>query len=388
MLVATLFKEPQMIRAVLGILFSLLFIVFFAPPALAKDSSAAASSKKQSAKKFAGSRRRAKSVVAIKKRRTAAHRPAKISARSRGKVVKKIVVVRGKRNVVYRRVALAPFIHPSHAVLSAGDKAGLNRTDDPLNLRSNAALVLDQSSSKVLFEKNSDVPLPIASLSKLMTSLVVVEAHQDMDEVLTVTEDDIDHLKHTHSRLPIGARLTRAKMLHIALMSSENRAASALGRNYPGGLPAFVAAMNAKAKALGMMDTHYVEPTGLSSQNVSSASDLAKLVIAAHEHPIIREYTTNTDYQVDTGGPVLQYRNSNRLIANPTWEIGLQKTGYIIEAGRCMVMQAIIEGRSIVMIFLDSKGKYSRGADAGSIRKWLEEVKMPAMTHTASAAQG
>ncbi len=376
-----------MIRAVLGVLFSLLFIVFFAPPALAKDSSAAASSKKQSAKKSAGSRRRAKSAISIKKRRVAVKKT-KPSARSHGKLVKKVIVVRGKPKVVYRRVARAPVIRAARPVLSAGDRAGLNHTDDPLNLRSNAALVLDQSSSKVLFEKNSDVPLPIASLSKLMTSLVVVEAHQDMDEVLTVTEDDIDHLKHTHSRLPIGARLTRAKMLHIALMSSENRAASALGRNYPGGLPAFVAAMNAKAKALGMMDTHYVEPTGLSSQNVSSASDLAKLVIAAHEHPIIREYTTNTDYQVDTGGPVLQYRNSNRLIANPTWEIGLQKTGYIIEAGRCMVMQAIIEGRSIVMIFLDSKGKYSRGADAGSIRKWLEEVKMPAMLRTASAAQG
>lgn len=272
--------------------------------------------------------------------------------------------------------------------MSAGDKAGLNETDDPLNLRSNAALVWDQSSSQVLFEKNSDVSLPIASLSKLMTGLVVVEAHQNMDEVLTVTSDDIDRLKHTYSRLPIGAQLTRAKMLHIALMSSENRAASSLGRHYPGGLPAFVGAMNAKAKALGMVDTLYVEPTGLSSQNVSSANDLAKLVIAAHEHPVIREYTTNTDYQVDTGGPVLQYRNSNRLISNPTWNIGLQKTGYIVEAGRCMVMQAIIKGRSIVMIFLDSKGKYSRGADASTIRKWLREVKIPAMADTAIASQG
>ena len=373
-------------RAVLGVFFSLLFMVFFQPAAAAKDVSPA-SVKKQAAKKSTVFKRKKVNAVVVKKRSTALKK-GKTTARSRGTLVRKEITVRGKRKVVYRRVARVAVIRTARPVLSAGDKAGLNRTEDPLNLRSNAALVFDQSSAQVLFEKNSDVALPIASISKLMTGLVVVEAHQNMDEVLTVTDDDIDRLKHTSSRLPIGARLTRAKMLHIALMSSENRAASALGRHYPGGLSAFVAAMNAKAQSLGMGDTHYVEPTGLSSLNVSSANDLAKLVIAAHQHPIIREYTTQTDYQVDTGGPVLQYRNSNRLISNPTWEIGLQKTGYIIEAGRCMVMQAVIGGRSIVMIFLDSKGKYSRGADAGSIRKWLEKVKMPASTHTVSAAQG
>ncbi len=378
-------------RAVLGVFISLLSIVFFAPPAVAKSSSAVVGKKhvekKHTLKKSTVSARKKGSAVIVKTRRVA-HKKIKPSTRSRGKLVKKVIVVRGKRKIVYRRLTRAPVIRAAPPVLSAGDKAGLNETDDPLNLRSNAALVWDQSSSKVLFEKNSDVSLPIASLSKLMTGLVVVEAHQNMDEILTITDDDIDRLKHTYSRLPIGAQLTRAKMLHIALMSSENRAASSLGRHYPGGLPSFVRAMNAKAKALGMMDTHYVEPTGLSSQNVSSANDLAKLVIAAHEHPVIREYTTNTDYQVDTGGPVLQYRNSNRLISNPTWNIGLQKTGYIVEAGRCMVMQAIIKGRSIVMIFLDSKGKYSRGADASTIRKWLREVKIPAMADTAIAAQG
>ena len=378
-------------RAVLWVIISLLSVVFFVPIAVAKDASAIVAKRhvanKHVVKKSTVSKRKKRSAIVIKKRRVA-HNKTRSSARSRGKLVRKVIVVRGKRKVVYRRVARAPVIRAAPLVFSAGDRAGLNRTDDPLNLRSNAALVLDQTSSRVLFEKNSDVSLPIASLSKLMTGLVVVEAHQDMDEVLTVNDDDIDRLKFTHSRLPIGARLTRAKMLHIALMSSENRAASSLGRHFPGGLPAFVDAMNAKAKALGMMDTHYVEPTGLSSQNVSSANDLAKLVIAAHEHPIIREYTTNTDYEVDTGGPVLQYRNSNRLIANPTWKIGLQKTGYIVEAGRCMVIQAIIKGRSIVMIFLDSKGKYSRGADASTIRKWLKEVKIPAMADTAIASRG
>ena len=179
--------------------------------------------------------------------------------------------------------------------------------------------------------------------------------------------------KNSGSRLRVGSQLTRANMLHIALMSSENRAASALGRNYPGGLPAFVAAMNAKAKALGMLDTHYVDSNGLSSHNVASARDLAKLVVAAQKYPIICQYSTDPKYVVETGagGHALQYANTNHLVASPGWEIGLQKTGYINEAGRCLVMQAMIEGRAIVMIFLDSKGKQSRLADAGRIRKWL-----------------
>jgi D-alanyl-D-alanine endopeptidase (penicillin-binding protein 7) len=219
------------------------------------------------------------------------------------------------------------------------------------------------------------VALPIASITKLMTGLIVVEAHQDMEELLEITPDDVDHEKNSSSRLRIGAKLTRNNLLHIALMSSENRAASALGRNYPGGLPAFVAAMNAKAKALGMADTHYVDSSGLSSHNVASARDLAKLVVAAHQHPILCQYSTDAKYVVDASGQPMQYANSNRLVASPDWEIGLQKTGYISEAGRCLVMQAKIEGRSIVMVFLDSKGKFSRLADAGRIRKWVESLK-------------
>ncbi len=258
--------------------------------------------------------------------------------------------------------------------------AGLNDVHDPLALKSNVALVIDQKTSQVLFEKNSSVPLPIASLSKLMTAMVVVEAHQDMDEVLEVTADDIDRERNSSSRLRVGSRLTRANMLHIALMSSENRAASALGRNYPGGLPAFVAAMNAKAKALGMFDTHYVEPTGLSSQNVASARDLAKLVRAAYQYPIIREYSTDTSYVVHPGHYVLQYMNSNRLVKNANWDIGLQKTGFINEAGHCLVMQARIENRPVIMVFLDSKGKYSRFADADRVRHWVEVSKPQILT--------
>lgn len=318
----------------------------------------AAAPKRQAAKKTAGKSRKYQ-VVATK----------------RSRVVKKIVVVHGRRKVVYQRVAYTRY---APAIPSAGDLVGLSKTHDPLDLKSNVALVLDQENAQVLFEKNSNIALPIASITKLMTGLVVVEAHQNMDEVLEITSDDIDREKNSSSRLRVGARLTRANMLHIALMSSENRAASALGRNYPGGLPAFVAAMNAKAKALGMNDTHYVDSNGLSSHNVSTARDLAKLVIAAHEEPILCQYSTDTQYVVNTGRRSLQYANTNHLVKNPEWEIGLQKTGYINEAGRCLVMLTKIEGRSVVMVLLDSKGKFSRVGDASRIRKWLESFKSQA----------
>jgi D-alanyl-D-alanine endopeptidase (penicillin-binding protein 7) len=260
-------------------------------------------------------------------------------------------------------------------VPSAGDLVGLSKTHDPLDLKSNVALVLDQSNAQVLLDKNSNIALPIASITKLMTGLVVVEANQDMDEVLEITSDDIDREKNSSSRLRVGARLTRANLLHIALMSSENRAASALGRHYPGGTPGLVAAMNAKAKALGMNDTHYVDSNGLSSHNVSTARDLAKLVIAAQKEPILCQYSTDTEYVVNTGRRSLQYSTTNHLVKNPDWDIGLQKTGYITEAGRCLVMQTKIEGRSIVMVLLDSKGKLSRLGDASRIRKWIESFK-------------
>ncbi|CAN5903607.1 D-alanyl-D-alanine endopeptidase [soil metagenome] len=289
-----------------------------------------------------------------------------------GKLVKHTIIVHGKRKVVIERVAVVPVTVES---LSAGDIAGLKKTQDPLDLQSNVAYVVDQTSSKVLFEKNSNVSLPIASITKLMTSLVVVESKQDMNELIEITTDDLDKEKGTGSRLRMGAKLSRADMLHIALMSSENRAASALGRSYVGGLPAFVAAMNAKAKQLGMTDTHYVDSSGLSSHNVASARDLVKLINAAYQHPVIREYSTDSKYVVSPSGHPLQYSTTNKLVVNPGWEIGLQKTGYIAEAGRCLVMQAMIEGRAIVMVFLDSKGKYSRLADAGRIRKWLETLK-------------
>jgi D-alanyl-D-alanine endopeptidase (penicillin-binding protein 7) len=301
---------------------------------------------------------------------------------NRDSMVRRIQMVHGKRKVVYQRLHRAA---PALAILTAGDIAGLNRTHDPLDLRSSVAYVMDQNSSEVLFEKNSTVALPIASITKLMTGLVVVQAHQNLDEVLTITDADVDHHKFTSSRLPVGTRMTRGNLLHIALMSSENRAAATLGRNYPGGITAFVEAMNAKAKELGMHDTHYVDSSGLSSQNVSSARDLARLAMTAHQEPLLRQYTTDPNYEVQASGRTLQYHNTNYLVAMPDWNIGLQKTGFINEAGRCLVMQAMIQGRNVIMVFLDSKGKQSRTADAGRMRRWLEALR-PAGIPAAAAA--
>jgi D-alanyl-D-alanine endopeptidase (penicillin-binding protein 7) len=257
------------------------------------------------------------------------------------------------------------------APVSFGRSYGLHATRDALSLESSVALVVDQNTSEVLFSKNPSAVLPIASLTKLMTALVVVESRLPMDEILEVTDEDVDNEKHSRSRLSVGARLSREQMLHLALMSSENRAASSLGRHFPGGEQAFVAVMNRKAEQLGMHDTHYVEPTGLSSKNQSSAMDLARLVMAAYTQPLIREFSTSPADQITVGSRVIPYRNTNALVRNPAWEIGLQKTGYIAEAGRCMVMQTHLADRDVVMVFLDSQGKNSRIADAERVRRWM-----------------
>jgi D-alanyl-D-alanine endopeptidase (penicillin-binding protein 7) len=206
-----------------------------------------------------------------------------------------------------------------------------------------------------------------------MTALVVTEAGLPLDEPVTITEADIDTEKGSRSRLLVGTTLSRGDLMHLALMSSENRAAHALGRSYPGGMAVFVAEMNHKARELGMRDTRYVEPTGLSSANQSSARDLATLVKAAHDHQIIRELSTSHEYEVEVGNRPIQFRNTNGLVKSPEWEIGLQKTGYISEAGRCLVMQARLAGRHLIMVFLDSAGKYSRIGDAERVRQWLSE---------------
>jgi len=283
----------------------------------------------------------------------------------------------GKR----RSVMVAVPSRPSY-----GQLAGLHSTQDQLDLKASVALVVDQDTNEVLFSKNDSAVLPIASLTKLMTGLLISEARLPMDEIITITQEDLDTEKFTRSRLGVGTMLTRGELMHLALMSSENRAAHALGRTYPGGLQAFIPLMNAKAKMLGMNDTRYVEPTGLSSKNQSSAHDLATLVAAAYNEPMMRELSTSPEHEVVVGNRTLQYHTTNRLVKNPLWDIGLQKTGFINEAGQCLVMQTKIAGRKLIMVLLDSAGKLGRIGDAERVRKWVESnpVNLPAAAVKAS----
>ncbi|TDN69554.1 D-alanyl-D-alanine endopeptidase [Paraburkholderia sp. BL10I2N1] len=272
----------------------------------------------------------------------------------------------GRHHSAMRRVAFEP------RQPTVGQAFGLHETPDALMLRSSVAYVVDQNSSEPLFDKNSRAVVPIASITKLMTAMVVLDSKEVMTEQIEVTDEDRDYEKNTGSRLSVGSVLSREDMLHIALMASENRAAAALSRYFQGGRPAFIAAMNAKAKALGMNDTHFENPTGLTSQNVSSARDLVKMVNAAYQYPMIRRFSTDRSYEVNTGKRMLAYNSTNALVRNPTWDIGLQKTGFINEAGECLVMQATINGHPMIMVLLDSSGKYSRFADATRLRTWLD----------------
>jgi serine-type D-Ala-D-Ala endopeptidase (penicillin-binding protein 7) len=292
---------------------------------------------------------------------------AKKSSVVKRSVSKRAVTAAPKR----KRVAVAPR-EPEKQ--SYGVMAGLHQKSDALDLKSSVAYVIDQDTREVLFRKNDLAVLPIASLTKLMTGLIIKEAALPWDEMITIVQDDVDTEKFSRSRLSVGTELSRGELMHLALMSSENRAAHALGRTFPGGMSTFVAMMNAKATELGMKDTRFVEPTGLSSQNQSSAQDLAKLVNTAHADATLRELSTSPSHEVAVGRRTLQYNNTNRLVNNPKWEIGLQKTGYISEAGRCLVMQTTVAGRNLIMVFLDSAGKLSRLGDAERVRSWVESV--------------
>lgn len=240
-----------------------------------------------------------------------------------------------------------------------------------LDLRSNVALVIDNSTGEAVVSKNVRDVQPIASITKLMTALVVLDANPSLDQPIAITDEDVDSERGSRSRLKIGSELSRSDLLHLALMSSENRAAHALGRSHPGGLTAFVAAMNEKARALGMERTRFVDPTGLSSSNVSTAEDLVKLVKAAHNVSLIRRYSTDTHHEVAVAGREMRFHNTNRLVSSSGWEVLLSKTGFINEAGRCLVMQAKVDGRALTFVLLDSWGKFSRIGDANRIRKWL-----------------
>lgn len=260
------------------------------------------------------------------------------------------------------------------ALSVAGRASAAQRGAAPaLQIKSSAAIVADQEDLEVIYAKNVEAVVPIASITKLMTAQVVLDSGLPLDEPITVTQADVDHIKHTRSRLKIGTVLTRDDLLRLALMASENRAASALARSYDGGTPAFVAAMNRKAAELGMWHTHFVDGTGLSSGNVSTAHDLARLVRSAYRYPLIRRYSTDASHTVTlNNGRQLQYANSNRLVRSEHWDIGLSKTGYISEAGRCLVLQATIATRPVIIVLLDSWGKLTRIGDANRIRKWME----------------
>ena len=326
------------------------------------DVLAAKKNKQRSSKALASGRKQTTKMAKAQASRTVSKRSArhdnrKLSASQRSIVVK----TRPERSAVPAAQTFG---------LPRDERTRLREANDPLDLNSSVAFVVDQDTNEILFSKNDKAVLPIASLTKLMTGLVIADAQLPMDELITITDADV--AVYRNSRLTVGAALSRGELLHLALMSSENRAANALGRTFPGGRDFFVHRMNAKAFELGMRDTRFVEPTGLSSDNRSSARDLAVLVSAAYERPILRDLSTSPSYQLDVGHRTLQYNNSNGLVRNPEWQIGLQKTGYISAAGRCLVMQAKVAGRKLIMVFLDSAGKLARIQDAERVRRWVE----------------
>jgi len=276
------------------------------------------------------------------------------------------------RPLVFAAFLVLPTMSAVAAAATAAPLADL----DPgkLKLKSANALIIDPQSHETIYAKSPDSVTPIASITKLMTAMVVLDSHPDLDARITIDSEDFDYLKGTGSRLRMGTELTRRELLQLALMSSENRAASALARSYPGGTEAFVEAMNAKALALGMTHSHFHDATGLTPRNVSTASELAMMVAAAAQYPLIREFTTTPSsyVEVQPTGRLLGFNNSNRLVGSEQWDIKLQKTGFINEAGRCLVMVAEIARKPFVIVLLDSVGKYTRIADANRIKYWLE----------------
>ena len=253
---------------------------------------------------------------------------------------------------------------------------GASQWQEPgkLAVQSGSALVIEQGGNDALYQKNANAIVPIASITKLMTAMVVLDGSPNLQSLIAISDEDVDYLRGSRSRLHVGSVMTRETALMLALMSSENRASHALARHYPGGLPAFLAAMNIKAQALGMLDTRFEDPTGLNSHNVSTARDLAKMVVAAHRYPLIREFSTNPEATVEVNGREMAYRNTNPLVKSAAWDVGLSKTGYINEAGKCLVMQARVADKRVVIVLLDSAGKLTRVGDANRIKRWMEHA--------------
>lgn len=346
-----------------------------AVPAYAEAASTACKRNAQSAacKATTATSKATAKTAATNARKTTATRSTATANRSPARVRSVVTRQGAVRSNAIRAAAPAATAAAAPLVVAANTSRA-----DAASLRSNIAYVQDLETSTVLFSKNGATVAPVASISKLMTALVVVDANQPLDEMLEITSDDIDRLRHAPSRLSVGTKLTRADMLHLALMSSENRAANALGRHYPGGLAAFARAMNNKARSLGMYDTHFVEPTGLSSANVSSPRDLVRLIRATAQRPLIHRYSTGDEHQVRVGnGRVETFRNTNLLVRKDDWDIRVSKTGYINEAGECLVMLTRVNGRDLAIVLLNSQGKLSRIGDAVRLRDLLQkEVAM------------
>lgn len=316
---------------------------------------------------------------------TKSAKTATISKAGKTKAVAK-TASRAKKRVSTKTSVRKAATQGASAVDDVGGLA-LDSKGNPV-LKSSAFYVANQETGEVLLEKNGGAVLPIASITKLMTAMVVLEASPSLSEELIIDEEDIDQIKGTGSRLSVGTRLTREQMLQLALMSSENRAASSLARHYPGGLAAFVNAMNIKARLLSMSDTHFYDSTGLNPANVSSPRDLARLVAAAARYPLIREFSTTAERYVEVKGRQLRFGNTNSLVKNPDWEIGVSKTGYISEAGRCLVMQAWINRKPFVIVLMDSVGRYTRTADAQRVRKWMDLQAAERVAAASKARQG
>ncbi|OMG53641.1 D-alanyl-D-alanine endopeptidase [Azonexus hydrophilus] len=307
-------------------------------------------------------------VLAAKVEAQGAKKTATKSVAAKKQVAKKQVAKKTQKKKVVAKSSVPARKPVRHVALN----------DDPAHLaiQSSAAVVIDQNSGKVLVEKQPDAVVPIASITKLMTAMVVIDAGLDLGEVIAISADDIDDLKGTRSRLPVGTTMTRETAMLLALMSSENRAANALGRHYPGGINAFVQAMNRKARSLGMFDSRFEEPTGLSSNNVSTAHDLARMVTAAARYPQIRMYSTTAEAKLELNGRIQTFGNTNALVRSDNWHIGLSKTGYISEAGRCLVMQAWVADKPVIIVLLDSQGKMTRVGDANRIKRWMESAAL------------
>ncbi len=349
-----------------------------------------AAKKAAPAAKKASTRATAKKAAAkpVAKANTASARKARQAVASKGRAVDRAAAAKASRAKRVAAAQAAPVrvsLRKSAAVASvaalSAAPVGAAEADEIQmlldaqgrpQLGSSAFLVVNQRSGEILLERNSTSVLPIASITKLMTAMVVLDAKQRLSEELVVSAEDVDTLKGTGSRLAIGTRLTREEMLRLALMSSENRAASALGRYYPGGRAAFINAMNAKARLLGMWNTRFQDSTGLNPANVSSPRDLAKLVSASAGYPLIRQFSTTHEHYVPVAGHMQRFGNTNGLVKSPEWQIGVSKTGYIREAGRCLVMQAWMHGQPVLIVLMDSAGRYTRTADAQRVRQWIE----------------